>query len=144
MSDPYATPGDTGSTTIYCAQCGKPMRIRPEHMQTRVACPSCRVTIEPWRIAPSGTSPAAPAGYGSPGYALAGYSPRNRWIAGTLGVLLGGFGVHRFYLGFTGIGVLQIIVTICTVGAGSIWGLIEGILCFVGAMKDVDGLPLRS
>ncbi len=145
MSHPYATPGEAGAATIYCAQCGKPMRIRPEHMQTRVACPSCRVTIEPWRIAPAGTTPTGPAVYGSPQYALTGFSPRNRWIAGTLGVLLGGFGVHRFYLGSTGIGIIQIIVTVCTFGiVGPIWGFIEGILCFVGAMNDADGLPLRS
>jgi TM2 domain-containing membrane protein YozV len=66
-------------------------------------------------------------------------------VAGALGVLLGGFGVHRFYLGFPGIAVAQIAATILTFGVvGPIWGFIEGILCFCGAMRDVDGLPLRG
>jgi TM2 domain-containing membrane protein YozV len=73
------------------------------------------------------------------------YSWRNRWIAGALGILLGGFGVHRFYLGHIGIGILQIVATIVTFGiVGPIWGFIEGILCFCGAIRDVDGLPLSG
>ena len=59
-----------------------------------------------------------------------------------MGVLLGGFGVHRFYLGHVGIGIAQIVVTVITFGVGSIWGFIEGILCFCGAIRDVDGLEL--
>jgi TM2 domain-containing membrane protein YozV len=72
------------------------------------------------------------------------YSSRNRWLAGALGVLLGEFGVHRFYLGYVGIGVIQIVVTLATCGIGGLWGFIEGILCFCGAMRDVDGRMLRS
>ena len=84
-----------------------------------------------------------PYAYGQPRWA--GYSWRNRWVAGVLGVLLGGLGVHRFYLGYTGIGVIQIVVSVCTVFiVGPIWGFIEGILCFCGAIRDVDGLPLRG
>jgi TM2 domain-containing membrane protein YozV len=65
-------------------------------------------------------------------------------VAGALGVLLGPWGVHRFYLGFVGIGVVQIVVTLVTCGVGGLWGFVEGILCFCGAMRDIDGLPLRS
>ena len=72
------------------------------------------------------------------------FSNRSRCAAGLLGILLGGLGIHRFYLGFTGIGIIQIIVTICTFGWGGIWGFIEGILCLTGGMNDVDGLPLRE
>ncbi len=83
--------------------------------------------------------------YGHPNASGDGYSWRNRWIAGALGVLLGAFGVHRFYLGFTGIGIIQIVLCVLTFGTVSgIWGFIEGILCFCGAMRDVDGLPLRD
>jgi hypothetical protein len=41
------------------------------------------------------------------------------------GILLGGFGVHSFYLGFVGKGIAQICLTIFCFGAGGIWGLIE-------------------
>jgi TM2 domain-containing membrane protein YozV len=49
-------------------------------------------------------------------------------IAGLLGILLGGLGIHKFYLGYTKEGIIQIVVTIVTCGFGSILGLIEGIL----------------
>ena len=65
-------------------------------------------------------------------------------VAGLLGIFLGPLGVHRMYLGFVGIGILQIIVTFVTLGIGGVWGFIEGVLCLCGAMRDVDGLPLRE
>jgi len=71
---------------------------------------------------------------------------KSRLTAGLLGIFLGGFGVHRFYLGYTSIGVLQILVTIATCGIGSLWGMIEGILILTGSgiTTDADGRPLRS
>jgi TM2 domain-containing membrane protein YozV len=75
------------------------------------------------------------------------YSTRNKVAAGLLGIFLGGLGVHRFYLGYIGIGIVQMLVTICTIpcmGVGAIWGFVEGILCFTGHIRDVDGLPLRD
>lgn len=49
-------------------------------------------------------------------------------IAGILGILLGGLGIHRFILGDVTGGVLRIVITIVTCGAGSLIGLIEGII----------------
>ncbi|CAB4930599.1 unannotated protein [freshwater metagenome] len=80
----------------------------------------------------------------------AGYSQdpaqKSRIAAGILGILLGGLGIHRFYLGYVGIGIVQIVVTIVTFGVGSIWGLIEGILILTGngITKDSKGRPLRD
>lgn len=68
-------------------------------------------------------------------------------VAGILGILLGGFGVHRFYLGYTSIGIIQIVVTIVTCGLGAIWGVIEGILILVGNenfLTDANGVPLKE
>jgi TM2 domain-containing membrane protein YozV len=48
--------------------------------------------------------------------------------AGLCGILLGGLGVHKFILGYTTEGLLQIAITIITCGIGSIIGLIEGII----------------
>lgn len=80
--------------------------------------------------------------------ALATYSWRNRWVAGALAILLGVFGVHRFYLGFKGIGAIQLLLTVGSffmlTWVVAIWTLVEGILCFVGAMRDAEGLPLRG
>lgn len=49
-------------------------------------------------------------------------------VAGILGILLGGFGIHKFYLGYTKEGIIQIVITFVTCGAGSLVGLVEGIL----------------
>lgn len=90
--------------------------------------------------------PVYPAPYGAavPAY----YDPtlKSRTAAGLLGIFLGGFGVHRFYLGYVSIGILQIIVTILTCGLGSIWGLVEGIMILAGSgiTTDAEGRPLRE
>lgn len=79
------------------------------------------------------------------GVSLKNVGSRSKMVAGLLGILLGGLGVHRFYLGYTGIGVIQILVTLVTCGVGSIWGLIEGILILVGNFdKDADGNNLAD
>lgn len=77
----------------------------------------------------------------------AGWAPKNRLVAGLLGIFLGGIGIHRFYLGYTKIGVIQIVVTVVTCGIGSLWGFIEGILILVKNEKfltDAYGVPLTD
>ena len=71
---------------------------------------------------------------------------KSKLAAGLLGIFLGGFGVHRFYLGYTTIGVVQIIVTFVTCGVGHFWGLIEGILIIAGTTitTDAQGRPLKE
>jgi predicted Zn finger-like uncharacterized protein len=70
---------------------------------------------------------------------------KSRISAGLLGIFLGWVGSHRFYLGYIGIGVAQVIVTLFTFGLGGLWGIIEGILILVGTIdKDAQGMPLRD
>ncbi|MBP5242456.1 MAG: TM2 domain-containing protein [Clostridia bacterium] len=71
-------------------------------------------------------------------------SSKSRLVAGLLGLFLGEFGVHNFYLGRTGRGIAQIVVTILTAGIGSIWGFIEGILCLAGSYKDAEGKVVKN
>jgi TM2 domain-containing membrane protein YozV len=49
-------------------------------------------------------------------------------VAGILGILLGGLAIHKFYLGYTKEGIIQIVITVCTCGFGGFLGLIEGII----------------
>ena len=49
------------------------------------------------------------------------YSEKSRVVAGILGIILGGLGVHRFYLGNIWIGILQIVVSVFTLGIGTLW-----------------------
>lgn len=76
---------------------------------------------------PHGQPPFPPQGY--PGQPPA--SQKTKLIAGLLGIFLGAWGVHRFYLGYTNIGIWQIVVTVLTCGIGSLWGIIEGVLYLV-------------
>ncbi len=49
-------------------------------------------------------------------------------VAGLLALLLGGWGVHKFYLGYTSAGVIQLVLTFVTCGLAGIVPLIEGII----------------
>ncbi|MEN2414710.1 TM2 domain-containing protein [Flavobacterium mesophilum] len=49
-------------------------------------------------------------------------------VAGVLGILLGAFGVHKFYLGYTKEGIIQLIVSVVTCGFAGIIGFVEGII----------------
>ena len=51
-----------------------------------------------------------------------------KMVAGILGILLGAFGVHKFYLGYTKEGAIQLVLGIVTCGATGIIGFIEGII----------------
>ena len=70
---------------------------------------------------PQAPPPAAPSG-GKP------EGSEKKLVAGILGILIGGLGIHKFYLGYTKEGIIQIVITLITCGAGSLVGLIEGIL----------------
>ena len=60
----------------------------------------------------------------------------NKIPAGVCGILLGGFGIHKFILGYSGAGIIMLLVTIiggiCTCGISAgvmhIIGIIEGII----------------
>ena len=72
-------------------------------------------------------------------------SRKDKTTAGILGILLGYLGIHRMYMGYVGIGLLQLVVTIFTFGLGGIWGFIEGILILVqDDWTDSDGRLLKG
>lgn len=77
-----------------------------------------------------------------PNYPMSG---KSRLAAGLLQIFLGGLGVGRFYLGYPGMAVAQILVTFVTCGAGAIWPFIDGILILCGQVNvDGQGNPLRD
>jgi TM2 domain-containing membrane protein YozV len=56
---------------------------------------------------------------------------KDKMAAGILGILLGGLGIHQFYLGSMGTGFILIAITVITCGIGAVLGLVEGILILV-------------
>lgn len=75
---------------------------------------------------------------------------KNKLIAGLLALFLGGMGVHRFYLGYITIGVVQLVLWILGYFTGGltwiiteIWAIVECILIFVGKIKDSSGNSLE-
>ena len=121
---------------MYCSYCGK--ELAPH----AVVCIGCGAPAP-------GTASAEPVTTGAPG---AGPHTKSRLGAGLLGIFLGSLGVHRFYLGFVGIGLAQLLLTVLsplTCGltwliAGA-WGFIEGILLLVGVIdRDAFGQVLRD
>ena len=54
-------------------------------------------------------------------------------------VLLGTFGVDRFMLGQTGLGIAKLV----TLGGFGVWSVIDVILIATGAMRDSEGNSLR-
>ncbi len=57
-----------------------------------------------------------------------------RVLAGVMGILFGGLGIHKFILGYVTEGVIQLLLTLITCGAAGIIGFIEGIIYL--AMDD--------
>lgn len=97
--------------------------------------------------------PQPPSGYGLPPYSPAApygvhpvtgvpYSDKSRLAAALLQILIP-LGIGRMYIGDTGIGVAQLLVTIFTCGIGAIWPFIDGIIMLAGDPKDAQGRPLR-
>lgn len=59
-----------------------------------------------------------------------------RITAGILALLVGGFGVHKFYLGYTGAGVITLILCLCTGGLAGVIPFVEGIIYLTKTDED--------
>ena len=132
---------------MYCRHCGAEMN------SDAPVCPSCGVSSG------SGSTYCANCGaecYQAPGQ---GYQPpvyppvgtplKSKMAAGLLGIFLGAFGVHNFYLGYTTKAVIQLCLTLLSCGilsfASGIWGFIEGIMLLTGSINvDGNGMPLQQ
>ncbi len=118
---------------MFCKNCGNEVENGAKF------CGVCgaAVTTAPAPEAPAASQPTAKK------------STKSYLAAGLLGIFLGAFGVHNFYLGFTGKAIAQLLITVLSCFALSpvsgIWGLIEGILYLCksnGFTTDADGNEL--
>lgn len=97
-------PTHTVQPTKYCHACGKSIDSRAE------ICPHCGVRQH---APPVGLGPNTPAGH-------------NRIAAALFAIILGGIGVHKFYLGRIGQGLLYLLFFWTAIPA--VIGIIEGII----------------
>jgi TM2 domain-containing membrane protein YozV len=70
------------------------------------------------------------------GSGAVGRSGKNKVAAGIFAILLGGLGIHKFYLGRIGWGIVYLIF--CWTFIPSIAGLIEGILYLTATDEDFE------
>lgn len=98
-----------------CKYCGEAIAVQPPQYQAPQAAP-----VPPYQ-APQAPQAAQP--YTAAGVPL---SAKSKTTAGILAILLGGLGVHKFYLGRIGLGILYLVF--CWTYIPAIIGLVEGII----------------
>ena len=113
-----------GTGVSYCPNCGRPT------LPGAAACTTCGC-----------------------GLAVATAESKSKLVAGLLGLFLGCYGIHNFYLGYTSRAVTQLVVSLAglfvtcglaTIGIG-VWTLIESIQILSGHIStDANGVPLKD
>ena len=63
---------------------------------------------------------------------------KSKLTAILLCLFLGSLGIHRFFLGYTLIGVIQLL----TFGGFIIWAIVDLIMLIIGSLKDSEGNDL--
>ena len=67
------------------------------------------------------------------------FSSKDWLTAVLLSLFVGWLGIDRFYLGYTGLGIVKLL----TLGFLGIWAVIDLVLIIMDRLPDADGLPLR-
>ena len=110
----------------YCSNCGK------EVNENAVICVNCGCSLE-------GTSNNQSVNVTINNNA-SGVSPKSRLVAFLLCTFLGGLGIHRFYVGKAGTGVLWLL----TLGCLGIGSFVDWIMILCGSFKDNNGLVVSE
>lgn len=141
-----------GLGSNYCSNCGTTTG------DSVTICPNCGLNLAPTTSEVTTSSVIdqnnnTNSSYSQNTYTNTTKAPKSKIAAGLLGIFLGWLGVHRLYLGYTAIGVTQLVLGLLgfltcgiTTMISSTWGLIEGILilCNSTITTDSDGNPLGN
>lgn len=68
---------------------------------------------------------------------------QKKLIAAILGILLGSFGIHKFYLGYVTAGIIQLVLSLLC-GIGGIIGLIEGIIYLLRSDDEFESIYING
>jgi len=131
---------ENGGCTVFGCKCGpadepKLRLSTPDVVNATVAVNMAPAPISPTPSLPSSSDPV-------PSFAVEEYKQKVTFIV--LGVLLGALGAHNFYAGYKKKALMQLALTVLTLGYGSpmswIWAVID--VCTVE--RDSRGLQFKS
>ncbi len=117
MEDPYretVSPATLGPHKKHCYACANILDVRAE------LCPRCGVR-QPYLPGMAPPNALVPIGERLPAL-----TTKNRTAAGIFALVLGGVGIHKFYLGQVAAGVLYVLF--CWTFIPALIGFVEGIL----------------
>lgn len=106
---------------MFCSKCGR------EVADNASFCQSCGFQMKPDNVTSTPTNQPISA-------------PKNKWTVFLLCLFLGGLGVHRFYVGKVGTGILYLL----TFGLFGIGVLVDLVLILLGNFKDGSGQLLTG
>lgn len=110
--------------TKFCKFCGEKIDVEC------VVCPKCGKQVEELRQDPSQLIINNNGG---------GYAYKSKIIALLLSIFVGGLGIHRFYVGKIGTGIIWLL----TAGCLGIGWIIDIIMIALGSFRDKAGMPLQ-
>lgn len=132
-----------------CPECGK--QYSTQEKVSRVKCPYCGAETN---VSYSDQEPSQWQQFGQQTARTVddvfsnGPSGRSRGIAGLLAILVGAIGVHYFYIGKTGAGVVFLLATLLSCGllgvVTEIVSLIQGILFFTSTQEEFESRWVNS
>ena len=114
---------EVSEKAVMCVACGTPPKAGTKY------CDNCKAETS------ANTSICMKCGVSLKGYNQFGGEGKDWLTTLLLCFFLGAFGVHRFYTGHTGIGVVQLL----TLGGCGIWSFIDFIIIIMGNFKDSNG-----
>lgn len=120
--------------TRYCTKCGA---INDEMAQFCTNCQSPLTPVSTGYQPMQSVHPGAVTDWKAMG-------ADKKIVAGLLGILVGSLGVHKFVLGYTTEGLIQIGISVVTCGIGGIIGLIEGIIYLTKSDEDFVRTYIQS